>query len=215
MSMESLQVIFCIFLFISAKAAANSKTKQPAATWETSSRKIFIAVDTSPMLSDEQREIIKSGFSTFTLLTITDKKNKDHETPTEMRTVCKVKYDTWEEKYITTKLEPQPLGKYTGNTIESWSDQCLKYRIEDPRFIAKMKNGGLLFISLQVRQSSLDEATKIKDWLVKQQSGLMQGLYSHMLGDLQLGGKTDFIVEIPPQPEKMQSHGVRDTAKPK
>lgn len=215
MNMRSLQILFWIFLFLSPKVLANSKTKQPSATWETSSRKIFIAIDTSPMLSEEQREIIKSGFSTFTLLTITDKRHKSNETPTEMRTVCKVKYDTWEEKYITTKLEPQPLGKYSGTTIESWSDQCLKYRIEDPQFIAKMTNGGILFISLQVRQSSLDEATKIKDWLVKQQSGLMQGLYSHMLGDLQLGGKTDVIIEIPPQSEKKSFNEIKDTAKPK
>jgi hypothetical protein len=51
----------------------------------------------------------------------------------------------------------------------------------------------------------MDEASKIKDWLVKQQSGLMQGLYSHMLGDLQLGGRSEVTLDIPPRPNPQKT----------
>ena len=196
---------FIVFLKATTIKATEATKTSASATWEKSSRDQFIAIDISPLLSAEQREIVNSGFSTLTILGISEKKmaNSDHEP--EIRLVCKVKYDTWEEKYVTTKIDPLPMAKFTGNKIESWSNQCLRYRFENQAILNKLAQGGQLFISLQVRQSSMSEASKIKDWLVKQQSGLMQGLYSHMLGDLQLGGRTEVTLDIPPRPNHQKA----------
>jgi hypothetical protein len=196
---------FIVFLKAITIQATEATKTSATATWEKSSGDQFIAIDISPLLSAEQREIVNSGFSTLTILGISEKKmaGSDHEP--EIRLVCKVKYDTWEEKYVTTKIDPLPMAKFTGNKIESWSNQCLRYRFENQAILNKLAQGGQLFISLQVRQSSMSEASKIKDWLVKQQSGLMQGLYSHMLGDLQLGGRTEVTLDIPPRPNHQKA----------
>jgi hypothetical protein len=194
-----------VFLKGTTIQAAEATKTSATATWEKSSGDQFIAIDISSLLSAEQREIVNSGFSTLTILGLSEKKmaGSDHEP--EIRLVCKVKYDTWEEKYVTTKIDPLPMAKFTGNKIESWSNQCLRYRLENQAILNKLAQGGQLFISLQVRQSSMSEASKIKDWLVKQQSGLMQGLYSHMLGDLQLGGRTEVTLDIPPRPNHQKA----------
>jgi hypothetical protein len=196
---------FIVFLKATTLRATEATKTSATATWEKSSGDQFIAIDISPLLSAEQREIVNSGFSTLTILGISEKKmaGSDHEP--EIRLVCKVKYDTWEEKYVTTKIDPLPMAKFTGNKIESWSNQCLRYRFKNQAILNKLAQGGQLFISLQVRQSSMSEAGKIKDWLVKQQSGLMQGLYSHMLGDLQLGGRTEVTLDIPPRPNHQKA----------
>ena len=181
-------------------SATEPTPSQPSATWEKSSGNQIIAIDISALLSAEQQDIVNSGFSTFTILSISEKKIKDLDSESEIRVVCRVKYDTWEEKYLTTKIEPAPTAKFAGSKIDSWANQCLRHRIENPTLLNKLASGGQLFVALQVRQSSMDEAAKIKGWLVQQQSGLMQGLYSHMLGDLQLGGRTELILSIPPRP---------------
>jgi len=189
---------------------ATEVTKTSAsANWEKSSSDQFITIDISPLLSAEQREIVNSGFSTLTILGISEKKMTGSDQEPEIRLVCRVKYDTWEEKYVTTKIDPPPMAKFTGNKIESWSIQCLRYRLENQAVLNKLAQGGQLFISLQVRQSSMDEASKIKDWLVKQQSGLMQGLYSHMLGDLQLGGRSEVTLDIPPRPNPQKTNKLK------
>ena len=200
MSSARLGLIIAWLLTISNAAAGESKKTLPVATWEKSSDGQVISIDVSSLLSGEQQEIINSGFSTFTILGLSLRKAKNPEDTPEIRLVCRVKYDTWEEKYLTTKLDPAPTQKFVGNKIESWANQCLRYKLINREFINKLTPGGQLYVSLQVRQSSIDEASKIKDWLVQQQSGFMQGLYSHMLGDLQLGGRSELVLEIPPIP---------------
>ena len=194
-----------VFLKATTINATEVTRTSASANWEKSSSDQFIAIDISPLLSAEQREIVNSGFSTLTILSISEKKMVGSDQEPEIRLVCRVKYDTWEEKYATTKIDPPPMAKFTGNKIESWSNQCLRHRLENQAVLNKLAQGGQLFISLQVRQSSMDEASKIKDWLVKQQSGLMQGLYSHMLGDLQLGGRTEVTLDIPPRPNPQKT----------
>ena len=189
-----------IFLFGSVAANAQSEGLK-VATWGNTETSPEIILDITTLLSPEQREIVRSGFTTFTLFSVAEKKTSPQDASSEFRVVCKVKYDTWEERYTTTKIEPLPLGTFTGNSIESWSNQCLKYRISNPNITKNLASGGRLFGKLIVRQSSLDEAAKIKEWLVKQQSGLMQGLYSHMLGDMQLGGRLEVVIEVPPAPK--------------
>lgn len=187
---------------------------QKLAVWRQGESGPEIHIDITALLSQEQREIVRSGFTTFTLFSVSEKKTKDQNLSGDFRVVCKVKYDTWEERYTTTKIEPLPVGSFTGKSLDSWSSQCLQQKITDTSLSKNLSIGGQLFGTLIIRQSSLNESAKIKDWLVKQQSGLMQGLYSHMLGDMQLGGRLDMVIEIPPIPttkaiEKLPSRGNR------
>ena len=57
--------------------------------------------------------------------------------------------------------------------------------------------------TLVVKQTSPEEANDIKDWLVKQQSGVMQGLFSHMVGELMLNQTVVVAVEIAPKPSEL------------
>jgi hypothetical protein len=185
---------------IASQANSAPSMPRPSVEWSNIDSSTAIRIDISQLLSAEQREILNSGFSTFTVLAVSEKKLKDPGSQATRRLVCRVKFDTWEEKYTVTRLEPLPVTKFSGDKIESWANQCLSYQLTDVKLIKQLTNGGSLFLNLMVRQSSLDESSKIKDWLVKQQSGLMQGLYSHMLGDLQLGGRIELSIEIPPSP---------------
>ena len=61
---------------------------------------------------------------------------------------------------------------------------------------------------LIVKQTSFDEAQKIKDWLVQQQSGVMQSLFSHMLGELSLNQTLAVRISIPAMPDALKPGAV-------
>ena len=187
------------------KAANQNQIVNQPAIWDVTSHTVMLVINISDLLTNEQKDIVNSGFSTFTILGISEQKLKSEESAQKLRLVCRVKYDTWEERYQTTRLEPAPVRTFSSPNIQSWGQECLKYRIPVSELNAAMKNGGKLYATLQVRQSSPDEALKIKNWLVNQQSGFMQGLYSHMLGDMQLGGRTDITIDVPIQPTSNSS----------
>lgn len=181
-------------------AASQTQIVNHTANWDLKSSSAVLVIDISDLLSNEQRDIVNSGFSTFTVLGVSEQKLKPEESTQKLRLVCRVKYDTWEERYQTTRLEPLPARTFNSSNMQSWGQECLKYRIPISELPISIKNGGKLFATFQVRQSSPDEALKIKNWLVNQQSGFMQGLYSHMLGDLQLGGRTEITIDVPKHP---------------
>lgn len=193
-------------------AASQNQNVNHSASWDFGSPSVMLVIDISDVLSSEQKDIVNSGFSTFTILGVTEQKLKPEESAQKLRLVCRVKYDTWEERYQTTRLEPLPVRTFISPNLQSWGQECLKYRIPVSELATPMKQGGKLFATLQVRQSSPDEALKIKNWLVNQQSGFMQGLYSHMLGDLQLGSRTDITIDVPKLP---QSPNPKKTVNPK
>ena len=45
---------------------------------------------------------------------------------------------------------------------------------------------------------------RIKDWLIQQQSGVMQSLFSHMLGELTLNQSIKVRVAVPAKPAKLE-----------
>jgi hypothetical protein len=159
-----------------------------------------LIVNVSDLLSPAQREIVNSGFSTFTLFAISTNKLTDQDALPEMRVVCSVKYDTWEEKYQLIKIDPGPTQTSIASDYKSWADECLTYRIKSDTLLESLAQGGTLNAILQIRQSSPDEASKIKKWLVRQQSGFMQGLYAHMLGDFQFRGTVKINITVPRSP---------------
>lgn len=171
----------------------------PLPNGRTTDKKILM-VNVSDLLTPAQREIVNSGFSTFTILAISDKKVIENEPLPDSKVACSVKYDTWEERYSVIRVDPAPLRTLTVKDYKSWADECLTINIENKSLLAGFSSGGTLHAILQIRQSSPDEGAKIKNWLVRQQSGFMQGLYAHMLGDFQFKGSVRVIIQVPPGP---------------
>jgi hypothetical protein len=175
-------------------------------------RSLFISV--SDLLTPSQREIVNSGFSTFTLLTMSDQifpqkieaaglvdtSPTEKDSIPEFRLACSVKFDTWEERYQLIRMDPAPVKNFMTKDYKSWANECLLFTITSPELLNQLANGGSLIATLQIRQSSPDEGAKIKNWLVRQQSGFMQGLYAHMLGDFQFRGTIKVVVQVPPRP---------------
>ena len=95
-----------------------------------------------------------------------------------------------DRQYEVTRLDPPPPTSITVKEYRDWSKDCLEVTVSDAKILAELNQIGTISAYLVVRQSTSDESGRIKNWLVKQQSGFMQGLYSHMLGDFQYQNQT-------------------------
>lgn len=178
------------------------------AKWINDKGTSSLTIDVTDIITPAQKEIVNSGFSTFTLLAISDQSIQPRDALPDQRVVCSVKYDTWEERYQAVRVEPLPIESSSIKDYVEWSKKCLQIRIDSPTIVRKVASGGQLSGLLQIRQSSPDESAKIKKWLVQQQSGFMQGLYAHMLGDFQFQGIVKLDIIVPPQ--GTASRGARD-----
>jgi hypothetical protein len=156
-----------------------------------------LIINIGDLLTPGQRDIINSGFSTFTLLAISEEKLEDSGPIPDSKLTCSVKYDTWEERYQMIRVDPPPVRTLTAKDYKTWAEECLLHKITSTPMLSRLTNGGTLYATLQVRQSSPDEGAKIKNWLVQQQSGFMQGLYAHMLGDFQFKGTIRINIQVP------------------
>jgi hypothetical protein len=186
---------------VASQAALGDEPRNATTTakWsENQSHELIVTV--GDLITPSQREIVNSGFSTFSLLAISTKKISEQDSLPEMRSICSVKYDTWEEKYQILKVEPSPSKTSTVKDYKAWAEECLSFPLRDQATLRQLSKGGTLHAVLQLRQSSQDEASRIKNWLVRQQSGFMQGLYAHMLGDFQFKGTVSITVNVPPAP---------------
>jgi hypothetical protein len=161
--------------------------KKATATW-ASKKNSHLLIDVSNILTPEQKAIINSGFTTFTQLRI---QNHDDQYYT---TACSIKYDTWEERYEITKINSAPKSTQFVKTLADWSKDCLSIQLKVDHLVNRRQ---ILTGTLYIQQGDEQESKRIKEWLVKQQSGFMQGLYSHMLGTLTFQNQVDIIIEIP------------------
>lgn len=188
---RSLLATLVLVFFMQSRASAEAENRVRAqAKWDQSK----LVINVADVLTPAQREIINSGFTTFSVFSIGDPNDKN---ATAYRLSCTVKYDTWEDRYDVSKLDPPPTVSETVKDYKSWSNMCLEVVIDDPKVIATLEQQGEVNALLNIRQSTPEEGAKIKSWLVKQQSGFMQGLYSHMLGDFQYLHKSNVRVIIP------------------
>ena len=196
-----MQLLGCSLL-LTAQISLGDEPKQASAvaTWSMEKGPRALDINFDDLLTIEQKEIIHSGFSTFTLLAISETKFNATDTPPQVRLACKVKYDTWEERYQMSRIEPAPVVELLTKNYQTWAKECLRYTLANNRILDKFAKGGALYAVLQIRQSSPDEGAKIKNWLVRQQSGFMQGLYAHMLGDFQFSGMTKITIQVPAYP---------------
>lgn len=182
-------------------AAAENRVKSQA-KWEISEKTPRIVINVSDVLTPAQREIINSGFTTFSVFSLDENNDTAGISFITYRRSCTVKYDTWEDRYEVNKIDPAPFQNATVKDYKSWSQLCLEIVIDDPKLLNFLEQDGEIIASLNVRQSTAEEGAKIKSWLVKQQSGFMQGLYAHMLGNFQYQHKSVVRIGIPKRPRQ-------------
>lgn len=180
--------------------AANENRVKSQARWDTSENNHRLIINVADVLTPSQREMINSGFTTFSVFSMGDSRDVVSVAFQTYRRSCTVKYDTWEDRYEVGKIDPAPFQTELVKDYKSWAQLCLEMIIEDPKLLSILEQSGEINGSLNIRQSTADEAAKIKSWLVKQQSGFMQGLYSHMLGNFQYQHQSIIRIGIPKRP---------------
>lgn len=173
------------------------------------------------LLSPKQMTILQGGFTTLSQLVIQwpqggggkgdfdlgEATSQSEQIPILKERRCSVKFDAWEESFEVIRFgetqhqgdKPSDPVALLAKTIEEYGDQCLSSELDLSQiapFFSKF--GGQLLVTLIVKQTSLDETAKIKDWLIQQQSGVIQGLFSHMLGDLTLHQVVRTVLDVPP-----------------
>jgi hypothetical protein len=199
-------------LILSLSGSSKTFAEEPLAAtttakWDASNLYKTLDINVSDLLTPSQRDIVNSGFSTFTLFTVSEnptsavaaQSDTAKEGHQDFRLTCSVKFDTWEERYQIIRIDPAPVLNLVALDYKTWAGECLRIKISNQETLEKLSNGGTLSAVLQIRQSSPDEGVKIKNWLVRQQSGFMQGLYAHMLGDFQFRGLVNISVQVAPR----------------
>ena len=200
-------VFLLLSICVRSQAAAENRVKSQA-RWDESEKNPRLIINVADVLTPSQREIINSGFTTFSVFTLDEKNESSGISLVPFKRSCTVKYDTWEDRYEVNKIEPAPFQSETVKDYKSWSHLCLEIVVEDPRLLNLFEQSGEITATLNVRQSTPEEGAKIKTWLVKQQSGFMQGLYSHMLGNFQYQHMSVVRIGIPKRTSDKPRQGV-------
>jgi hypothetical protein len=190
-------------------AASPAEAAQPlavSATWQVrDGNAASIIVPLGGVLTSKQKDMINGGFTTVSQLTLRlpsagAKERDDDELPGFYSVRCSVKFDAWEETYDIARLDDRPRTALVKDFTD-YGDLCLKAEINRPELLQPLAaHGGTILARLIVKQTSNEEADRIKDWLIQQQSGVMQGLFSHMLGELSLNQTLSVRVSVPPKP---------------
>ncbi len=186
--------------FVSCKLQAEVK-----AEWSQKEPRPYITINVMEALSPQQRKLLYSGFSTFSHLEI-----RVHREGSERSIVfvseCTIKYDLWEEKFdLLHFLEFKK--EQNLQSFRQYAQLCLNAEIKSPSNINKLtQEQAKIEVRLEIAQVSNEFAKDVRTWLIQQQSGMMRGLFSHMLGDLKLSETVQIIVQGPsPQiPSKLQ-----------
>lgn len=196
-----------------SNAAADSGTASGStialAKWQQHGDRLVVLIPLADALTAKQKDMISGGFTTVSLLNLRllpdNTAPRDEEDLPIFYTVrCSVKFDAWEETYDVARLDDHPRTALL-KKFSDYGEMCLKAELDKPDYTARLAaKGGTLLASLVVKQTSTEEADHIKDWLIQQQSGVMQSLFSHMLGELSLNQTIDVKVSVPPKPDTIE-----------
>ena len=167
------------------------------AKWQMIDKKLHLTISLETQLSEKQKNLINSGFSSYSEMSLLWPRSGLTLSKTFYKSKCTVKYDTWEERYELARID-QKFKAESLKAFDDYSALCLTANISDPKIIEKLtKKGGIIHGHLTINQISNNKSEEIKEWLIKQQSGVMQGLFSHMLGDLKLSERETILIHIP------------------
>lgn len=167
------------------------------AQWIPSKNRYSLRISMADALTEQQKKLLHSGFSTFSHLEV---RWLDSAVRPALVFIseCTIKFDLWEEKFELLHF----LERRKENSLQSfqqYTDLCLEADISSSSNIAQMaQQGARLEVRLDISQVSNDFAQDVRSWLIQQQSGVMRGLFSHMLGDLKLSESTQAEVLAPP-----------------
>jgi hypothetical protein len=158
-----------------------------------------ILINLGSVINKKQRTLLNSGFSTFSQLIISY--DSDGGTPIELfRVACTVKMDAWDEIYELARLDERPQTAVLRD-FKNYINLCLTAEIVSQSALSKLAVGdGSLHAKVQIEQISADQAKKIKEWLIQQQTGVMQGLFSHMLQEITTSESIEIDVPVGPKP---------------
>jgi len=157
--------------------------------------------DLGQAISAKQRSMIDSGFSTFTELVVMWRETPDGTETQLQQIACSVKFDTWEERYEILGLNGQGENTQTAREFPVLAEQCLTVRLDAATLPTSLRAGGVLTARMRVKQASPEEAARAKEWLVRQQTGVIQNLFSHMLGELSLSEIVTLRIPLTPPPK--------------
>jgi hypothetical protein len=167
------------------------------AQWEQARDRPSLRINLAGSLTDQQRKLLYSGFSTFSHLEVRWLDGNARRSLVFI-SECTIKFDLWEEKFELLHF----LERRKENSLKSfqqYTDLCLQADISNQSNIAQMASqGARLEVRLDISQVSNEFAQDVRSWLIQQQSGVMRGLFSHMLGDLKLSESTQIVVVAPP-----------------
>ncbi len=167
--------------------------------WIQTSRGPEYEASVGSAISAKQRSMIDSGFSTFTELVVTYAGDPDEKAL--LRLICAVKFDTWEERYEINRFENETTNHVmTTQLVRDYgifARECLTIRLPTSVLNAAERADMVLRATLRVKQASAEEAQRAKEWLVRQQSGMIQNLFSHMIGELSLTEVINLELRVP------------------
>ena len=190
-------VLLC--LGTGAPLRAQESTLVTLGKWQKSGKDLALIIPLAGHLTDRQKKLINSGFSTYSQLVLfaMDEDEEARGDPL-FKNRCTVKYDTWEERYELARIDQQ-VRMETISSFDTYAGRCLTMVITKAKTMAGwQKNGAILMASLHLNQISRERADQIRDWLIKQQTGVVKGLFSHMLGELKLSEVITVTVHVPP-----------------
>jgi len=200
----ALTLTFCALSFLLGSAlpllADEGRSTVVTARWIKRDGQLTLSVPLTEQLSAKQKSLIESGFSTYSQLLIRQPATKgsaSKEAQEIYRLTCSVKFDAWEERYDVVRLDGLPEAAIVKESSD-YAELCLTARLEDAARLAPLRAGMSVIATLFVQQASQEEAKRVKEWLIQQQSGVIQGLFSHMLRELTLSERIDVLVKIPP-----------------
>ncbi len=191
-----------------ASAAEQAQSLIALAKWQLKGDRLTILIPLGEALTSKQKDMINGGFTTVSQLSLrlpgATGKEEEEELPVFYGVRCSVKFDAWEETYDVARLDDRPRTALV-KTFTDYGDLCLKAELDRPELVQRLaQSGGTILARLVVKQTSSEEADRIKDWLIQQQSGVMQGLFSHMLGELTLNQTLRVKVSVPPKPATVE-----------
>jgi hypothetical protein len=209
MSLSRWTALFLICLaLLSAPMKASAQNEETkvvlvVARWEETQSGTILVIPFSDALTDKQKNMITGGFTTVSQLSVRLPGQNSSEQPGVIfNSQCSVKFDAWEETYDIVRVQSDNSKPVVSKDFDEYANTCLTGDIKDSVVTNRFNTqGGYLQAQLTVKQTSAEEALKIKDWLIQQQSGVMQSLFSHMLGDISLHQTHVVNIRVPKRPE--------------
>lgn len=206
----SVLITLSLLLGTTPQAPAQDQGHGARASWLLGDGPPLLVIPLVGILTKKQKQMIHGGFTTVSTLSITRERGSDEASPAPSPVPswdlsCTVKFDAWDEVYDVTRIRAAGDQSQSESTVlrqfKDYGEWCLEVKIPTSHPLLRDRTPGRpLLGQLTLRQMSPAEGAKIKEWLVEQQTGIMQSLFKHMLGELALEETLRVLIPIPPLP---------------